>query len=175
MGWAIGYDTNWHRDVGYGVPAYCDHPDCQKIIDRGLSYVCGGDVYGGEHGCGLYFCEHHLFSGDFGLTCERCTPANCKHCFRCDYDEQQCDGDCKLYHKCDECGQTREAVKNLQIVPFEPKPEHPRWLRWKLKDASWLAWRKKNPDIVRRYREQITRKATRSAATKIRKKRPTTK
>ena len=28
MGWAIGYDSNWGRDIGYGVIAYCDHPDC---------------------------------------------------------------------------------------------------------------------------------------------------
>lgn len=59
MGWSIGYDSNWNRDIGYGVPAYCDHPDCKAEIDRGLGYVCGGEPYGGEHGCGLYVCEHH--------------------------------------------------------------------------------------------------------------------
>src|SRR4051812_7048849 len=26
MGWSIGYDSNWQRDIGYGVPAFCDHP-----------------------------------------------------------------------------------------------------------------------------------------------------
>jgi hypothetical protein len=72
MGWAVGYDTNWHRFVGYGVPAYCDHPGCMKEIDRGLSYVCGHDVYGGEFGCGLFFCgEHQGFGGT--QLCERCT------------------------------------------------------------------------------------------------------
>ncbi len=60
MGWSIGYDSNWERDIGYGVPAICDHPKCNKKIDRGLSFVCGGDPYGGEYGCGLYFCEEHL-------------------------------------------------------------------------------------------------------------------
>jgi hypothetical protein len=60
MGWAIGFDPNWKRDIGYGVPAICDHPGCGKEIDRGLGYVCGGDVYGGEHGCGLFFCGDHL-------------------------------------------------------------------------------------------------------------------
>ncbi len=60
MGWSIGYDSNWERDVGYGVPAFCDHPKCAEEIDRGLSYVCGSDMYGGEYGCGLYFCPSHF-------------------------------------------------------------------------------------------------------------------
>lgn len=60
MSWAIGYDGHWKRDVGYGVPAYCDHPNCGVEIDRGLAHVCGGQPYGGDHGCGLYFCEKHL-------------------------------------------------------------------------------------------------------------------
>lgn len=60
MGWQIGYDTNWQRDIGYGVPATCDLPECNKKIDRGLSYVCGGEPYGGDYGCGLFFCEGHF-------------------------------------------------------------------------------------------------------------------
>ena len=51
MGWEIGYDDNWERDIGYGVPAECDHPDCQ-VIDRGLSYVCGGEPYGASMAVG---------------------------------------------------------------------------------------------------------------------------
>lgn len=74
MGWSIGFDTRWNRDVGYGVPAQCDHPDCNKDIDRGLGYVCGGDPYGGEHGCGLFFCgEHQVYAEHAGkFLCERC-------------------------------------------------------------------------------------------------------
>lgn len=53
MSWAIGYDENWKRDVGYGVPAICDHPGCNEKIDRGLAFVCGGEPMGGEKGCGL--------------------------------------------------------------------------------------------------------------------------
>lgn len=60
MGWSIGYDSTWKRDIGYGVPAVCDHPRCNKEIDRGLSFVCGGEPFGGEYGCGLYFCYEHL-------------------------------------------------------------------------------------------------------------------
>ncbi|SDV47941.1 hypothetical protein [Chitinasiproducens palmae] len=60
MGWSIGFDSNWQRDIGYGVPAQCDHPECNERIDRGLAYVCGGEPYGGDDGCGLYFCASHL-------------------------------------------------------------------------------------------------------------------
>lgn len=76
MGWSIGWDPTWQRDIGYGVPAYCDHPECNAEIDRGLSHVCGSEEpYGGEHGCGLYFCEgHHSGSrGDAYNLCPRCT------------------------------------------------------------------------------------------------------
>jgi len=69
MGWAVGYDSNWKRDIGYGVPAVCDHHDCGKLINRGLAHVCGCGPYGGDTGCGLYFCGEH--GGD--SLCARCT------------------------------------------------------------------------------------------------------
>jgi len=73
MSWAIGYDSTWNRDIGYGVPAICDHPGCGAEIDRGLSYVCGGEPYGGERGCGLFFCAKHLGGGVYpDQRCERC-------------------------------------------------------------------------------------------------------
>lgn len=72
MGWAVGYDEHWKRDIGYGVPAWCDYPDCEKVIDCGLAYVCGGEPYGGEFGCGLYFCPKHLYAGEGPQLCERC-------------------------------------------------------------------------------------------------------
>lgn len=73
MGWSIGFDSNWNRDIGYGVPAACDHPNCSAEIDRGLSYVCGGEPYGGEHGCGLFFCDKHLFFTEKNIfLCDRC-------------------------------------------------------------------------------------------------------
>jgi len=75
MSWAVGYDTNWHRDIGYGVPAKCDHPGCNEEINRGLAYVCGGEPWGGDEGCGLYFCYKHLQMGSKTKDeqcCERC-------------------------------------------------------------------------------------------------------
>jgi len=68
MGWAIGEHDG--RDIGYGVPATCDHPECEAKIDRGLAYVCGGQPYGGDEGCGLFFCDKHRH-GSADL-CERC-------------------------------------------------------------------------------------------------------
>lgn len=68
MSWAVGFDDNWNRDVGYGVPCVCDHPDCSEAIDRGLSYVCGHEPYGGNKGCGLFFCVKHKPD----VYCERC-------------------------------------------------------------------------------------------------------
>jgi hypothetical protein len=73
MSWANGYDEKWNRDIGYGVPAFCDHPACNEKIDRGLSYVCGGQPYGGEDGCGLFFCLNHMAIGEETMQqCERC-------------------------------------------------------------------------------------------------------
>lgn len=77
MSWAVGYNEKWKRDIGYGVPAICDHPKCNKEIDRGLSYVCGEPPYGQEHGCGLHFCWEHL-SGERGPREEKYTV-----CTRC--------------------------------------------------------------------------------------------
>jgi hypothetical protein len=75
VSWAIGYDERWKRDIGYGVPAVCDHPDCKEEIDRGLSYVCGGEPFGGDRGCGLYFCSAHLrWHERLPQLCERCSP-----------------------------------------------------------------------------------------------------
>lgn len=70
MGWQIGWDSTWNRDIGYGVPALCDHPKCNARIDRGLAYVCADEQpHGGERGCGLFFCsDHHGWGGQ----CPRC-------------------------------------------------------------------------------------------------------
>lgn len=76
MGWSSGYDRKWKRDIGYGVPATCDHPGCGAKIDRGLGYVCGGQPYGGDFGCGLYFCPKHKKTAgdrrDNAPLCARC-------------------------------------------------------------------------------------------------------
>lgn len=75
MGWAVGFDSRWNRDIGYGVPATCDYPGCGTAIDRGLGHVCGGEPYGGEKGCGLFFCASHLLVVgvcQISQRCDRC-------------------------------------------------------------------------------------------------------
>lgn len=64
---------------GYGVPSYCEHPNCNQEIDRGMSYACGGEPFS-ENGCDRYFCSKHLVSHGFNVgdsreykeVCERC-------------------------------------------------------------------------------------------------------
>lgn len=73
MSWAVGYDSNWRRHVGYGVPAFCDHPGCMAQIDRGIAHTCGGAPYGGDQGCGLHFCGDHLCF--YPQLCLRCIDA----------------------------------------------------------------------------------------------------
>jgi len=75
MGWDVGWDENLKRDIGYGIPATCDHPGCGRPIDRGMAYVCGSDIYGGTWGCGLHFCDaHRQYASDRRpvMLCARC-------------------------------------------------------------------------------------------------------
>jgi hypothetical protein len=79
MGWAHCGTDDMGREIGYGIPATCDHPDCNKPIDRGLAYCCGG-MHGGQgyydedlkvyFGCGRYFCTEHLSA--LGNLCAEC-------------------------------------------------------------------------------------------------------
>jgi hypothetical protein len=78
MGWAVYESPSGHRLrwAGYGVPAYCDHPECNEKIDRGLAYICGMvNTAGADRGCRLHFCSKHLLmSPKYGQLCERCYP-----------------------------------------------------------------------------------------------------
>jgi len=122
MGWQIGYDENWQRDIGYGVPAFCDYPDCGVEIDRGLSYVCcENSPYGGEHGCGLHFCSVHR-NYSCSITGE----------------------DDELPQRCVQC------IKGEP--PFQPTRDHPDWVKHKLNDQSWAKWREENSAEVGRMK-----------------------
>ena len=122
MGWQVGFDSTWKRDIGYGVPATCDYPACGASIDRGLEYVCGSEPYGGEHGCGLFFCgDHRTRVVEYAGWDDKRHAYVCKRC---------------------------AAGKS----PFEPTPDTAEWLNWKLSDESWAQWRTENPDEVERIR-----------------------
>jgi len=133
MGWSIGYDPKWTRDIGYGVPAVCDHPDCNSEIDRGLSYVCGGEPYGGDNGCGLYFCSKHL---GYALN---------------DNDDEDEEDDTPEYgpQTCERCG------PGSGLPDFKAKPDVLEWITHKLTDESWGDWRRENPNEVEYLRQRV--------------------
>lgn len=72
----VHYDNKWKRKVGHTVHGYCDYPGCGRDITRGLEHVCGSMPFGGNWGCGLFFCDKHLAGGDSDdsviALCERC-------------------------------------------------------------------------------------------------------
>lgn len=141
MGYSVYYSDKNKRWQGYGVPAYCDHPNCKKTIDRGMGYVCCDDQ---DHmySCGGFYCAEHadlctLISKDEFEDLE-------------DYDVQEkleeygltdlpiFDGDGYFYH--------------CQHKPIEAK-EHPNWLEHIEKDESWREWREESPDELKRMQE----------------------
>lgn len=83
MGWANCGEDSQGRPIGYAHEATCDHPGCDKPIDRGLAHACGG-MHGdcGGEACEKYFCGDHLFYVDpeamsfnelsAGQLCESC-------------------------------------------------------------------------------------------------------
>lgn len=77
MGWEVGVNAEG-REIGYAVGALCDLPECEKRIDRGLAFVCGGEHDGGEHGCGGYFCYEHLYMTKYGQLCKNCADRRIK-------------------------------------------------------------------------------------------------
>lgn len=132
MGWAVGGPYEG-RYVGYGVPSYCEHPDCDKTIHRGLDYACGGGVISNWENCGMYFCHDHL------------SYDHPQDPFVLD-DDHEFDNDLEYPPAvCERCAAGDE--------PFERKPEHPEWAEWLLTDESWEKWRSENPAQVEAMRE----------------------
>lgn len=136
MGWAVGYMN--HRDIGYGVPAICDHPDCDVEIDRGLAYCCGDEPWG-DVGCHLYFCGEHLgYSGIFDSEGNQIDP---------DAEEEKAeedgvevdDSDWSYVDLCERC--------HDNLPPFPMKADTLEWVWWKLNAPSWAKWRAEESDI----------------------------
>lgn len=77
MGWAHCGEDSEGREIGYSVEAVCDHPECEKIIDRGMAYACGSQHGGGDGTpdyvyCEKYFCGDHLYLGHEHQQCMAC-------------------------------------------------------------------------------------------------------
>lgn len=125
MGWAVGYDDMLKRDVGYGVPAICDDPSCQKEIDRGIAYSCGQGPYGGEKGCGLHFCGNHLFHARGTLVCRRCMNYRKPYSPKPDTDEW-------VQHKLTD----------------------PTWEQWRQENPDWVADQSPQPTAKAKSTEQ---------------------
>jgi hypothetical protein len=145
VGWEIGYDDTWARDIGYGVPAVCDHPDCKVKIDRGLGYVCGGEPYGGEQGCGLFFCSEHLFHSESEPEWSERPPSHAEEVEYYDSNDE------RGAFVCERCRDWNERdTAEGEFKPFEPKPDVEEWLRHKAIDPSWAKWREEQniPEMV---------------------------
>lgn len=122
MSWAVAFDARWQRYVGYGVPAICDFPECGAPIDRGLAYVCGGDPFGGQHGCGLYLCGDHRSLGR--VPADMFDPLVAG-------DDTEDDGQwAELCGRCHAGGQ-----------PFEHTPDVREWLDHIMTHETWSDWR----------------------------------
>lgn len=59
-------------------------------------------------------------------------------------------GEDYLVQNCPRCLNYKPPYKRI-------KPEHPEWMRWKLKDSSWAQWRKENPEMVDKYKKCLTK------------------
>lgn len=132
MGWSIGFDTDWNRDIGYGVVAYCDHPECNEEINRGLGYVCANEEPRGGDGCGLYFCSKH--KGHYHYP---------------ESEDEEDNPDADISDCCERCRDGKE--------PFIPKPDHPHWAWWKMNSGSWAEWRSELPPADRKTWKEIAK------------------
>ena len=132
MGWAVGWDQRTGRVIGYGVPAVCEEPGCDKKIDRGLAYACGG-----MNGCARFFCDDHLYL---------VWPEGAET-------DDGWDGP-DYYSGHGLCGQCLDVA-----LPYPLKPERKKWLRHVLSHESWDRWRQEEPELADQYREELRRRS----------------
>lgn len=129
---------NWdggYRFCGYGVPSYCEHPDCNEEIDRGMAFACGG-APDAEGSCNRYFCEKHR-QGCFYIDPEGMHADDVK--------EGDDEDDYEFFTGfCERCATDKDT-------PFPHKDEHPVWLNHVLSDESWEEWREEEPEMVKEY------------------------
>jgi len=142
MGYSVYYSIENNRFQGYGVPAYCDHPDCTNEIDRGISYVCCGDQLH-TNSCGGYYCQDHehlcliLLEEDFeGLTSDEISE---------NFDLDECP-------EFDEDGYFYQCKHK----PIQHK-EHPEWVEHMSTDESWNVWRNENKELFNHMKSLVVK------------------
>ena len=143
MGYAI-YKLNKNRLAGYGVPAICDHPDCNKEIDRGVSYACG-EPMSSEVGCDRYFCSEHKKTYHHDDS----TGEQCFHLVG--------DCHCRSFSICNRCFENYQMEGDMYWKDsYKEKPETEEWLKHFLTDDSWEECRNdpENKELVDNYKEQ---------------------
>ena len=129
--WYAVYEV-WKRFWGYWVPTICEHPNCNKEINRGMDYACWWEPFS-EYWCDRYFCEEHTKYVSFDAV-EWWIVTDDKY---------------KSKEVCFRCAEWKE--------PFPYKPESKEWIRHVLKDESWEKWREKNPKKVESYIEILNK------------------
>ena len=77
MGWGNCGTDSQGRPIGYSFDGTCDHPGCNREIDRGLAHACGGMHGEQDYSCEGYFCHEHLTmvetpEGDCISICPEC-------------------------------------------------------------------------------------------------------
>jgi len=78
VGWARCGTDDKGREIGYAISATCDHHDCDKRIDRGISYACGGHHLSADVYCERYFCADHMWWCEVAdsFVCAECLENN---------------------------------------------------------------------------------------------------
>lgn len=141
MSWSIGYCSNHKRDIGYGVPAPCDHPGCNVIIDRGMSYLCCENIHHSVS-CGGYFCAEHR---DNYVYADEVPDMDDEELEALGLDGSEAEED-------DDDGVI--ACRHR----IEPRKEAVEWLEFMLSNESWQKWRELNPERVQHFKERLANK-----------------
>ena len=141
MGWSMGHCGEHKRDIGYGVPAPCDHPECNEIIDRGLAYRCCENIHH-DASCKGYFCEEHRQNYVYQDELADMSPEELK-VLGIDSNEEVAQDDDGII--C--CRHT-----------IQPHKEAVVWLEHILNDESWEVWRTKHPERIERFKKLLAEK-----------------
>lgn len=112
----------WNRFAWYGVAATCEHPWCNKEIDRWISYACWWEPYS-DLWCDRYFCWDHLYYTSFDENWVILTD---------DVEDDVYDRSVRI-DLCERCRDKKD--------PFPYKPETKQWIDHINTHESWTEYR----------------------------------